>query len=398
MIIKSEADTFIKGTRKGSDDTSINIADKPVVGLPWIEKYRPRKLNDMTQDSTLIEFFNNCVKVGSMSHILLYGPPGTGKTSAALALGRELFKEQFSNRVIEFNASDDRGIGAVRDKITREAKKYVNECVSTDGVSIIPPFKIIILDEADSMTDEAQDALRVIIEKYSSVTRFCFICNYVSKITDAIKSRCSSLHFKKLSNECMKQKLKKIAEAELMNLSDNILNTIIDVSNGDMRKSITVLQNIRYKYNFKKLLLKPTSDLNIKELLFLSKTVIKPIADTKNYVVEADVYEIAATINNARAAKMVDEILDAKNIVELSLYSKKIISLGYPTDSIITQLNNAILKTPKLTDIEKAIILMYSSKIILKMKESANEYIQLLDYMSSVYGVKNKIRSYILIN
>src|SRR5207253_3400513 len=118
---------------------------------------------------------------------------------------------------------------------TNEAKIKVTETISADGTKI-PPYKIIILDEADSMTDEAQDALRVIIEQYSTVTRFCFICNYISKITDAIKSRCSPVYFKKINYECMLNKLNEIATKESMDLPANIFDTIIEVSNGDMRK------------------------------------------------------------------------------------------------------------------------------------------------------------------
>jgi replication factor C subunit 2/4 len=211
--------------------------------VPWFEKYRPRRLADMTQTQNLLDLFKNSIETGDMTHYLFYGPPGTGKTSAILAMGREIFKEYFQTRVIEFNASDDRGINAVREKISNDAKKYVTETVSEDG-SRIPPYKIIILDEADSMTDEAQDALRVIIEQYSGVTRFCFICNYISKITDAIKSRCTPVYFKKLSNECMVGKLNEIAVKESMELPKKILNTIIDVSNGDMRKAIMMLKTL----------------------------------------------------------------------------------------------------------------------------------------------------------
>nr|URM62118.1 ATPase family [Mimivirus sp.] len=227
------------------------MTSNSINSVPWIEKYRPRKLKDFVQSQNLINLFKNSTAKGEMTHFLFYGPPGTGKTSVILAMGREIFKEHFTTRVIEFNASDDRGINAVREKITNEAKKFVTQIVKPDG-TIIPSYKIIILDEADSMTDEAQDALRVIIEQYSTTTRFCFICNYISKITDAIKSRCTAIYFKKLDDECMIDKLKEISTKESMKLSDEILSTIIDVSNGDMRKAIMLLQNLKYLYSFKK--------------------------------------------------------------------------------------------------------------------------------------------------
>ena len=353
--------------------------------IPWIEKYRPRKLDEMRQDKNIIDLFRNSINTGNMTHFLFYGSQGTGKTSCALALGREIFKEHFSTRVIEFNASDDRGINAVREKITNEAKKYVTEIISEDGTRI-PPYKIIILDEADSMTDEAQDALRVIIEQYSTVTRFCFICNYISKITDAIKSRCSPVYFKKLSNECMISKLNEIAAKESMELSEKILSTIIDVSNGDMRKAIMLLQNLKYLYNYKNSMNKPISKMDLNELKLISHVNFGKEINSK--VTESDIYDIAACINMKKAHKIIANALDCTSIINITMLSKKIIAMGYPIDNILMQLNKAVLATDKMGDEEKARIIKYSGNIFLKMKECANEYIQLLDYLSCINGIK----------
>jgi replication factor C subunit 2/4 len=360
------------------------MAEDSLNSIPWIEKYRPRKLEDMSQAKNLLDLFQNTIKTGDMTHYLFYGPPGTGKTSAILAMGREIFKEHFSTRVIEFNASDDRGINAVREKITNEAKKYVTEIISDDGTRL-PPYKIIILDEADSMTDEAQDALRVIIEQYSTVTRFCFICNYISKITDAIKSRCSPVYFKKLSNECMINKLNEIATKETMVLPKKILDTIIDVSNGDMRKAIMVLQNLKYLYNYKNNIKKPLKDMNVNEL---GRIPLIYIGSKINVgITESDIYDIAASISLEKAHKIINDVSTCKSIVDITILSKQIISMGYPIDNILLQLNKAILETEKIKDVQKARIINYSGKIFLKMKECANEYIQLLDYLSCINGI-----------
>jgi len=359
--------------------------------IPWIEKYRPRKLDEMKQAQNLIDLFSNSIKTGDMTHYLFYGPPGTGKTSAILAMGREIFKEHFSTRVIEFNASDDRGINAVREKITNEAKKYVTEITSEDGTRI-PPYKIIILDEADSMTDEAQDALRVIIEQYSTVTRFCFICNYISKITDAIKSRCSAVYFKKLSNECMVNKLNEIASKETMALPKKILTTIIDVSNGDMRKAIMLLQNLKYLYDYKNNRNKSLSSMTLNELKYVP--TINTGASVDNNITVADIYKTAATISIKNAHEIINNAISCKNIIEITIVSKNIIATGYPIDNILVQLNKAILETNKLTDDQKARIIDYSGKIFLKMKECSNEYIQLLDYLSCVNGIKRGMSAY----
>lgn len=380
-------------------DNSVNkSSDNTLDSLPWVEKYRPKTLDGVVQDENLIKLFRKSIETQNISHFLFYGSSGSGKTSVALAIGREIFKEFFPSRVIEFNASDDRGINAVREKITLEAKKYVTDCISADG-SKIPPYKIIILDEADSMTDEAQDALRVIIEEYSSVTRFCFICNYISKITDAIKSRCSAVYFKKLSVECMINKLNEIAEKEDMKLEKNILNTIIEVSNGDMRKAIMILQNLKYLYDFKNLPEKKLKNLTIKELKTISilnsnidlNSNLDPKEkeiDTAPLIVEQDIYEISASIDLNLANRIINDTLLCKNIVEVSNLSKNIISMGYPIDNVLAQLNKAVLESKKLKDIEKAKIISYSGRIFLKMKECSSEYIQLLDYLSSINGIK----------
>ena len=354
--------------------------------MPWVEKYRPKKIDDITQDKKLIDLFINTIKTKNMTHFLFYGPSGTGKTSAILAIGREIFKEHFSKRVIEFNASDDRGINAVREKITNEARKYVTELESDDG-TIIPPYKIIILDEADSMTDEAQDALRVIIEQYSTVTRFCFICNYIGKITDAIKSRCSLVYFKKLSDTCIIDKLKEISIKEDMILNSEILKTIIEVSNGDMRKAIILLQNLKYLYNYKKKINKPLGKMTIHELKFLTNLNCE---ENSTEISQKDIYNIAASIDKDDANKIINDTLECKNIFDISKLSKNIIATGYPIDNILLQLNNVILETNKLNDEEKARIIIYSGNIFFKMKECSNEYIQLLDYLSCIYGIKNK--------
>lgn len=359
---------------------------KDTNNIPWIEKYRPQKLQDIVHNQNLLDLFKNSVKTTEITHFLFYGPSGTGKTSAIHAIGREIFGEYYHNRVIEFNASDDRGINAVREKITSEAKRYVSSIKNEDG-TIIPPYKIIVLDEADSMTDEAQYALRVIIEQFSAVTRFCFICNNISKISDTIKSRCSVVYFKKLSNECMINKLREISINESMELSINIFNTIVDVSNGDMRKAIMVLQNLKYLYNFKNSLKKPFKDMSTSEIKVISSINLNNIKLIDLEIKESDIYDIAATIDVSTAQKFITDALKCKTIREVSNLCKKIISNGYPIDNIISQLNNAVLISSELDDMQKARILTYCGKIILRIKECSNEYIQLLDYLSCVNGI-----------
>lgn len=373
------------------DINSINIRLSRMDTLPWTEKYRPKLLNDIAQDEQLIQLFENCIKSNDIPHLMFHGPPGTGKTSSILALGRELFKEHFNDRIIEFNASDDRGINAVREKIANDAKLYVPDIISKDGTKI-PPYKIIILDEADSMTDEAQDALRVIIEQYSSVTRFCLICNYISKITSAIKSRCSVIYFKKLNHECMIDRLKIVCKNEKMKIKNDVLETIVQVSNGDMRSAIMILQNIRYLYEFKQLLTKDMNIMNVKELDIIYK--IKHSSVYNNEITKEDIYKISATIDVKTAIEIITKCLKSESITHISKLAKDIIATGYPIDVMIMQINFACCNYDGLSDKKKALIAKYSGNILYRIKEASNEYIQLLDFFSCIYGVNKGIETY----
>jgi replication factor C subunit 2/4 len=177
--------------------------------------------------------------------MLFYGPPGTGKTSTILALAKELFgPELFKTRVLELNASDERGISIVREKVKNFARMQLsNPSPAYAKLYPCPPYKIIILDEADSMTQDAQSALRRTMETYSKITRFCLICNYVTRIIDPLASRCSKFRFKSLDQGNAKKRLEEIAEMEGVRCEEGVVDTLIRCSEGDLRKAITFLQS-----------------------------------------------------------------------------------------------------------------------------------------------------------
>jgi replication factor C subunit 2/4 len=177
--------------------------------------------------------------------MLFYGPPGTGKTSTVLALAKELYgPELIKTRVLELNASDERGISIVREKVKDFARMQLsNPSPSYRAQYPCPPYKIIILDEADSMTQDAQSALRRTMETYSKITRFCLICNYVTRIIDPLASRCSKFRFKSLDQGNAKKRVEEIAEWEGVKLEDGAAETLIKCSEGDLRKAITFLQS-----------------------------------------------------------------------------------------------------------------------------------------------------------
>jgi len=209
----------------------------------WVEKYRPLNLDDISAQTEVIQSLKKVLQTKNLPHLLFFGPSGCGKTSTILALSKELFGEKlYNDRVIELNASDERGINVIRDKIKKYAKKAINPNENA------PPWKIIILDEADNMTSDSQFALRRIMEEYSKLTRFCIICNYHNKIIDPINSRCALFRFKPIKQNDIFNKLKDISQKENLIISDDFLNQIIKYSRGDLRKAINFLQKCQNQY------------------------------------------------------------------------------------------------------------------------------------------------------
>lgn len=199
----------------------------------WVEKYRPRKLDEMVDQKEIVERLKEFVKERNIPHMLFVGPPGTGKTTAALCLAYELYGEAWRDNTLELNASDERGIDVIRTRI----KEYART-VPLGEV----PFKLIILDEADNMTGDAQQALRRTMELFSRTARFILIANYASKIIEPIQSRCAVFRFQPIPKQDFVGRLRYIAEQEGVRVTDDGLEAIWEESMGDMRKAINTLQ------------------------------------------------------------------------------------------------------------------------------------------------------------
>ena len=185
---------------------------------------RPKSVTEISHQGEVVESLRKSIEKKSMPHLIFYGPPGTGKTSTILACARDLFGADYKSRVMELNASDERGISVVRNKIKSFARLAVGSskaAATAEGGAggsasshTPPPYKLIVLDEADSMTTDAQSALRRTMETYSKVTRFCIICNYISRLIPPIASRCAKFRFKPLPAEAMVSRLGHIAQQE----------------------------------------------------------------------------------------------------------------------------------------------------------------------------------------
>ncbi|KAI0262932.1 P-loop containing nucleoside triphosphate hydrolase protein [Gloeopeniophorella convolvens] len=229
---------------KKSGKEKENAADPNL--QPWVEKYRPKTIDDVSSQEHIVTVLQKSLSSTNLPHMLFYGPPGTGKTSTILALARQLFgPDNFRTRVLELNASDERGISIVREKVKNFARQTPRaETVASDGKRYpCPPYKIIILDEADSMTQDAQGALRRIMENYARITRFCLVCNYVTRIIEPLASRCSKFRFKPLDSSSARARLEHIAMAERVSVNPAVFSALISTSSGDLRRAITYLQS-----------------------------------------------------------------------------------------------------------------------------------------------------------
>ncbi|MFH0956574.1 MAG: replication factor C small subunit [Candidatus Aenigmatarchaeota archaeon] len=198
----------------------------------WTEKYRPQRLAEIVNQSHVVERLKAWVKEGSVPNMLFAGPAGVGKTTTALCLARELFGPHWKENFQETNASDQRGIDVVRGRIKNFA---MTRPIGSD-------FKIIFLDESDSLTPEAQQALRRTMEKYSDVCRFILSCNYSSRIIEPIQSRCSVFRFRRLVKEDVEKYVSAVAAKEKLKVPQDALAAIYEVSEGDLRKATNILQ------------------------------------------------------------------------------------------------------------------------------------------------------------
>ncbi len=315
----------------------------------WIEKYRPKVLNDVVGQDDIIERLKAYVKMRNVPHLIFSGSAGTGKTTSALALSRELFGESWKQNFIELNASDERGINIIRGKIknfARTAPMGQNQ------------FKIIFLDEADSLTMDAQAALRRTIEKYSHICRFILSINYSSKIIEPIQSRCTVFRFGLIKPDSVKNYLQKIAKEEKLEITQDGIETLIFVSKGDLRKAINVLQvgaSISKKITA--------------ELLFETSSIAKP-------------GDVKLLINSALSGNF----MAARN----QLYDL-LLKYGLSGEDLIKQIHQTIFDLT-ISDESKIKLIEKTGETEFRLVEGCNDHIQLEALLAQFAKEGEKLR------
>jgi len=309
----------------------------------WIEKYRPKRLDEIIGQPVVIARLKSYISQKNIPHLLFSGPPGTGKTTTSMALARELFGDSWKENFLELNASDDRGI-----KMVRETIKEYSRIMPSNPLG----FKILFLDEADYMTDEAQAALRRTMENFTKTTRFIISCNYSSKIIEPIQSRTAIFRFKGISENDMVKALENILNNEGKKYEKTSLEVISEMAYGDMRKAINILQ---------------------------------VAATYSDNITVNSIYEAAGTVHKEWASQVMMLALRGDISKAKSMLEDAVIKQGVSGQDIVEQFHRSLYNMTIEDDL-KAEILYYLGEIDFRISEGARELIQLESFLGYIYG------------
>ena len=302
----------------------------------WAEKYRPKYLDDLTNQKEIVSRLKSFVAEKNLPHLLFVGPAGVGKTTSILALSRDLYGPGYRNFILELNASDERGIDVIREKV----KNFARTAAIASPVS----FKILIMDEADSLTTAAQHALRRTMEIYTRTCRFCLIGNYSENIIDPIQSRCSVFRFGPLAESDMKSYIKNIAINENIDIVEEGLDALFQASQGDLRKATNLLQ---------------------------------AAAATGSVVDDVTVYEVLGKVSPERIRTMIKLALEGQFIESREVLREQLINEGLAPDDIIRMIYSEIMRSTSFTEQWKVKISDRVGEVDYRLTQGARPEIQL---------------------
>jgi len=313
--------------------------------LPWVEKYRPKTLDEIINQEEVVNSLKNILKTKSVPHMLFAGPPGVGKTATAHAFARDLYGENYieDGWFMEINASDERGIQTIRDKVKMFARQ-----IPMGGGEV--GFKILLLDESDQLTDDAQHAFRRVMEQYSVTCRFILAANYSNRIIEPIQSRCAFFRFRPLLREDVIKYLKMIGEREGLEVEEKAVEVIYDFSEGDMRKAINTLQ---------------------------------AAASISKKIDENTVYHVLGFVSRGEVRKILEKALSgdftgARDEVRRLLYVQ-----GLPGSDIISAIYRELFYL-NLSEEDKVRLLDLLGEIDYRIAEGATEEVQLMAFLAKL--------------
>lgn len=318
-------------------------------GELWTEKYRSKSLNDVVNHAEIIQRLKSFVRERNIPHLLLVGPPGVGKTTTVLALARDLYGPEYGNFVLELNASDERGINVVREKV----KSFARTAPMQSEVS----FKILIMDEADSLTSAAQHALRRTMERYTKTCRFCLIGNYSDDIIEPIQSRCSVFRFAHLTEKDVKSRIEHIADQEGLRVTEAGIRAVLDASSGDLRKAINILQTA---------------------------------AAAQDGLVDEDVVSaVLRRVNPKDVRQLLSLALDGDFLESREILRRLTIDEGLAGSDILRQLYSEVLRL-QIPETSKALVLAHLGEADYRLTQGANAEIQISALLARLVLVGEK--------
>ncbi len=300
----------------------------------WVEKYRPKTLGEVVGQDDIVERLQSYAKAANLPHLLFAGPAGTGKTTCAIALARDMYGAEWKQNYYELNSSDERGIDVVRSKI-----KEIARIAPFGGTS----FKIIFLDEADNLTADAQAALRRTMETYSKTSRFILSANYSSRLIEPIQSRTAVFRFRPLRPEAIREYLGRVAKAEKLKITDDGMDALIYIAEGDMRRAVNSLQ----------------------------------VAAALGSTIDADVlYKVASTIKPEEVKQLIEKAFTGDFLRAREVLDRLLIEYGVSGEDVLRQLHRSVFDM-NVPDEYKVRLLDRIGETDFRLIEGSNERIQL---------------------